>query len=253
MWHQLDIDLGPSPKDVADEVFTRMQAATEPTSLWFVRKPPGLRVRVRDDARETETLAQVVAGLRDDGLVAASSASVYEPEARRFGGARAMELVHAFFHVDSRAFIAWHVKRAEARLSPTVASLAVVTTLFDRLLAGASSEIWDAWANLAALHGIPHRNPTARPLPPPTIAQIQAIAADHEADVLAAYDRGCTALADGIAALRRDSDFHVGLRAFAADVAMFHWNRWGLIRAERVALCEGALAALDPHRRSPCL
>jgi len=252
MWRQLDIDLGPSPKAVADVVFARVQAAIEPTHLWFVRKPPGLRVRARDVARETETLAHIVAGLRDDGVVVAMSESVYEPEARRFGGARAMELVHAFFHVDSRAFIAWHLQRAQARLAPAVASLAIVSTLFDRLLAGAASEVWDAWANLGAVHGVAHRDITARPLPAPTLAQLQAVVADHEAELLADYDRGCQALADGIASLRRESDFHVGLRAFAADVALFHWNRWGLSRDERIALCEGALAALDPHRRLPC-
>jgi thiopeptide-type bacteriocin biosynthesis protein len=252
IWRQLDIDLGPSPKDVADEVFARMQPAIDPTNLWFVRKPPGLRVRAHTEVRGTDVLAHIVSGLRDDGVVVSVREGVYEPEARRFGGARAMELVHSFFHVDSRGFIAWHLRRAHGRLASAVASLAVVATLFDRLLAGAGSETWDAWANLASLHGIGHHNATARPLPPPTIAQLQSMAAGHESDVLADYDRGCHALAEGVDALRREGGFHVGVRAFAADVALFHWNRWGIAHDERIALCEGALAALHPHRGLPC-
>ena len=163
-----------------------------------------------------------------------------------------MELVHAFFHADSRGFIAWHLRSAQGRLAPAVGSLAAVAALFDRLLAGAGSEIWDAWANLAALHGVAHHDATARPLLPPTIAQLQAMAADHESDVLADHDRACRALAEGVDALRRDGDLRVGVRAFAADVAVFHWNRWGIAHDERIALCEGALAALHPHRRLPC-
>ena len=251
IWRQLDIDLGPSPKDVADEVFARMQPAIDPTQLWFVRKPPGLRVRAHAEVGGTDALARITAGLRDDGLVVSVREGVYEPEARRFGGARAMERVHAFFHVDSRGFIAWYGRRAEARLAPAVVSLAVIATLFDRLLAGADSEIWDAWANLASLHGIAH-DKAARPLSPATIAQLRAMAADHESAVLEDFEHGCLALAEGVDALRREGDFHVGVRAFAADVALFHWNRWGIAHAERISMCEGALAAFHPHRRMPC-
>lgn len=236
---QLEIDLGPAPKDAADAVFARFEPAMR---VWFVRKPPGLRVRGED-------VRAVAAALRDDGI--AVRENVYEPEARRFGGTRAMALVHAFFLVDSRGFVAYHLHRARARLAPEVLSLAMVGTLFARLLADAGSEIWDAWANLAAMHGIDHRAVTA-PLAPPAIAQLQPLATDHEAAILAAYDRGCTALAERIAALREDGDLHVGVRAFAADLALFHWNRWGIAHAARVASCEGALAALHPHRRLPC-
>lgn len=246
MWRQLDIDLGPSPKDVVDDVFARMQPAIDAADLWFVRKPPGLRVRAKT---EVDVLASIAAGLRD--VVPSVREGVYEPEARRFGGARAMERVHAFFHVDSRAFVDWHRRRSEGRLAPAVVSLAVIATLFDRLLGGADSEIWDAWANLASLHGIGHEA-TAESLVPPTIAQLQALAADHESAALADYDRGCRALAEGIDALRREGDFHVGVRAFAADVALFHWNRWGIATGERIAMCEGALAAFHPHRRMQC-
>jgi thiopeptide-type bacteriocin biosynthesis protein len=247
IWRQLDIDLGPRPSDVVDEVLACLQRAIDPTQLWFVRKPPGLRIRAHADH-----VAQIAAELRDDGVDVSVRESVYEPEARRFGGARAMERVHAFFHVDSRGFIAWHLRRAHGQLTSAVISLAVIATLFDRLLAGSGSEMWDAWANLASMHGIAHRNATAQPLPLPTIAQVQALATDRECDVLADYDRGCNALADGIQALRRDGDFDVGARAFAADVALFHWNRWGIATDARIAICEGALATLDPHRRLPC-
>ena len=251
IWRQLDIDLGPRPRDVVDEVFARIQPAIESTKLWFVRKPPGLRVRARTEPGAPDALALVVAGLRDDGIVVSIREAVYEPEARRFGGARAMDRVHSFFHLDTRAFVAWHLGRARARLAPAVTSLAVVATLFDHLLGGADSEIWDAWANLAAQHGIAQHHATARPLHAPTLAQLQAMASDHESVLLAEYDRGCHTLAEAIAALQRDGELQVGVRAFAADVALFHWNRWGIATDERIAMCEGALAAVHPHRRMP--
>lgn len=252
IWRQLDIDLGPRPIDVVDEVFRRLQPAIDPLHLWFVRKPPGLRIRARTEVGGKDVLSRIVTGLRDDDIVVSAHEGVYEPEARRFGGERAMERVHSFFHVDSRGFITWHLQRARARLPPAVASLGVVATLFDRVLAGADSETWDAWANLASLHGIEHHRTTARPLLPPTFAQLHAMAADHESAVLTDYDRGCDALAEGVDVLRREGGFHVGVRAFVADVALFHWNRWGIAHDERIALCEGALAALHPHRRMPC-
>lgn len=251
-WRQLDLDLGPRPADVVDEVFTRLLPATEPTQLWFVRKPPGLRIRARTGGDGADVLSRIVAELRGDGVIASVRDAVYEPEARRFGGARAMACVHAFFHVDSCGFIACHLRRSHARLAPAVLSLAMVATLFDRLLAGADSEIWDAWANLASLHGIAHRDVTAEALLPPTLAQLQAIAAEHEAAVMVALGHACDVLASAVDDLRRDDDFDVGVRAFAADVALFHWNRWGLTERERLATCRGALAALHPHRRMPC-
>lgn len=253
IWLQYDVDLGPRPRDAVGEVFTRLQPAfdTRPLGIWFVRKPPGLRLRTRGDIGKGDPVADILAGLRHDDVVAKVSEVVYEPEVRRFGGERAMELVHDFFHVDSRAFAAWFRQREHGRLAAAVVSLGVVSTLFDRLLAGAASEVWDAWANLAAIHGIDHRSPTTTPLPITTVAELRTIAANREADALAEYDEGCRVLADGIAALRRDGGLHVGLRAFAADVALFHWNRYGLRPRERVALSEGALCALDPHRRLP--
>jgi hypothetical protein len=41
-----------------------------------------------------------------------------------------------------------------------------------------------------------------------------------------------------------------GPRAWLAQVATFHWNRWGLGPQARVRILSAMLALLDPHRVS---
>lgn len=256
-WRQFELDLGAlaERRERAAEVFDRLTPllldSEETSTAWFVRKPPGIRLRVVE--LQVEPIAAALQDLADDGALAGLSRAVYEPETRRFGGTEAMTAVHDFFAVDTRAFLATRRlgQHGGVSVSPEVFSLTTVGELFRVGLVGAGGEIWDAWCNLAEMHGHPWRERAAEPLPLPTFAQLQELATMAVAPSVAALGSGVHALARHLTRLLHSGALGVGLRGLLATVALFHWNRHGLPKGARHQLLAGALAATDPYRRLP--
>jgi thiopeptide-type bacteriocin biosynthesis protein len=264
VWMQLNIGLGrgaegahASARILFDELIPVMRRLNRRGVLdrfHFVRKPPDLRLRFRAFAPD-DTLLPRLAKLFHDfserGVVTSVVRSVYEPEARVFGGAAAMDAVHDYFDADSRGWILWSgISAAGRRIAAEQMCAAAIDDLFHSVL-GCPSEVWDAWNNLRHLtrgaKGAAAKLPAAVQLCPDEAASV--IAADPNVwVVLKHYARANRAFARSIHEVRDRGLLEVGMRSLLATMAMFHCNRFGLDGARQFAIAEQAARASDPHR-----
>ncbi|HWE05575.1 MAG TPA: thiopeptide-type bacteriocin biosynthesis protein, partial [Rhizomicrobium sp.] len=164
VWVQLNIGLGrgaegaqASARALFGElmpVMRRLNRRGAVDCFHFVRKAPDLRLRFRavaPDETLLPRLAKLFQKLCADGVIASVARSVYEPEARVFGGAAAMDAVHDYFDADSRGWILWNETVATGhRVAAEQMCTTVIDDLFHSVL-GCPSEVWDAWNNLCHL------------------------------------------------------------------------------------------------------
>nr|WP_240929968.1 thiopeptide-type bacteriocin biosynthesis protein [Streptomyces coryli] len=228
--------------------------AGDVADFFFVRKPPGLRVRFRCAEGRADAVDERVRTALDewrrDGLVAAWSPGAYEPEEFLFGGPVSMAHVHRVFTADSLAWLGFHT---EADPGPVWAmSLRMIRGLLDALGIVGWEDL-DVWDRLRRQAGRGFAGDGQPPAAAPAAAALRAAWADprQPAAVLSPqalrlaeeYGQEVTATA----ARWREEYFTagrpaVGPREAAAFVIVFHWNRAGL-SAVRQALITSALTA----------
>src|SRR5262245_44510288 len=132
---------------------TWRQAA--PVACWFVRKNPGIRLRLSGPGFGTEA-SQALAVLLDREVIQGNLErwwrSIYEPETYRLGGPVALTAVHTLLSADTTMWLGWEsLSRQEgARLSADFMALAFYSDLLLRANE-APEEAWDVWC---ALHRI---------------------------------------------------------------------------------------------------
>lgn len=194
--------------------------------LWFLRKPPGLRLRIGGALQPDAAVAldRVLDAAREAGCVAAWFYSAYEPETHNFGGPGATEAVHRYFDADTRLYVERERLFAEGRIRLTsgVFCLAILSDLFVRTT-GDDSEVWDVWRNLEHIY----RNVVAAPLDLPRIdlRQLRGLVDAEEAALLSEYAKAHGDLAGELDALWRRGALLWGRRAILPPVAAFLWNR----------------------------
>jgi len=259
-WLQVNVALerrSRAPLDSARDVFRELQPLLRRwrrrrslRRFFFMRKPPGIRLRfLGPDPRRRilPDLQEVLTRLRRRRRIRRFFCSVYEPEIRSFGGASAMDLVHAYFEVDSAAWIELDQLSAAGRgtLAADVVSLAAVNDLFLRALEDAG-EVWDAWCNLAELRPAPKGDlPRLRV---PFLAGLLPMATATERRVLRRYARANQVLARGLSRLWSRGALSTGLRAILPFVAAFHFNRHGVGGPAQSRLVGAMAEAWRPQR-----
>lgn len=257
-WVQLDVRLGPARAAAAPAVFEALWPLADPArrrglELFFaVRKPPDLRLRLRGmrPLELVEDWGHCLRELQRAGLVAHWSQVPYEPEAARFGGAGVMEAAHRWFETDSLAWLRWEplAARQGCRLAREVLSLAVLNGLFGAVVDD-GAEAWDVWRRLAELHGLTPE--PGKPVHAVTPAGLREAASPAEAELLAAYESAGDELAAGLSELAQRGELRRGRRSLLADLALFHWNRFGLSVESRARLVTAMLAVLEPRAPGP--
>jgi thiopeptide-type bacteriocin biosynthesis protein len=181
-----------------EELSARLAASGMPAELWFVRKQPGLRIRLRRadgaGACDGETAA-VVQSLAHAGLVGTWFGSVYEPETNAFGGPGATEAAHRLFVGSATAWqeLDLAVAAGACKLRPLVVSMAALGDLFRACLED-EAEIWDTWVELERRYRAwPGETPDAPRLSLADIARVHGPAlgriADRYAGLNAEYER----------------------------------------------------------------
>lgn len=227
---------------------------------WFMRKPPGLRLRIetRPDDAESSHIA-LFQPLRATPHLADLTPTIYEAETTAFGGPAAMHQAHDLF-VHDAAHIAINANCA-GPLGQRELSILLITTML-RAAALEGYERGDVWARVT------HDRPAGPNLPPETISRLaaqlrpllstptgpgSAITAPGaplaaHTPWLAAFDE----LGAGLTALHRTGNLGRGLRAVLAYHVIFHWNRLGLPLQHQTALAHAAQhAILADHTHAP--
>jgi thiopeptide-type bacteriocin biosynthesis protein len=223
-----------------------------PVERWFVRKPPGLRLRLRGPGFDAEAEAELDALIdaeRRAGRVQRCWRSTYEPERDRLGGDAVLPAVHALFSADTDLWSAWIDLEASGRTSllPAWMSLALQADLLGRGTE-AREETWAIWAALHRLYtGAPPAGLTRASKP--SLADPRALVRLASADEQRLLARGFEVHTRLLAALREAEHNELlvgGARALLATVAAFHWNRWGLDQPTIASLCAAMVADLHP-------
>lgn len=207
--------------------------------FFFVRKPPGLRLRFSGKDLDDRLLPRLVAWLDEAerrNAIRSYRLAYYEPEQARFGGAMGMQIAHAAFDRDSRHVMRYAGLSTEAQraIPPCAFSLLLVNHLLGSYIRD-TAELWDIWQRLSRVVG--------------GVRAVRATAADEIAVALAAIsdrDAVMARLPPDAARLLRDAwqdnaeiiarlhaaeqtaRLQIGPRGWLATLCLFHWNRLAL-------------------------
>jgi len=248
-WTQVNVALSrqhASPVESARRLFgrllpllTRHRRQLGVESFHFTRKAPDVRLRFLC-TRPADLLPKLEATLAGKASgVDAAHVSVYEPEARLFGGDDAMTAVHRYFEQDSIHAMQWLLVPAVRHRDPATLCFHVVDDLFARGVEG-GLEAWDAWHNVLELTS------SARSVRLPLLALNRRAISSGGMQSLRAYRRANATLVAECRALQQDGRLAAGMRALLAYVAMFHFNRYGLDGERQQAVARSAIARREP-------
>jgi thiopeptide-type bacteriocin biosynthesis protein len=242
-WLQLNVSLNPQGEtipaamalfDSLREQLPRWRTAGLVTRFFFVRKPPGARLRFlcpQGESEVTGELELMLQRLQRQGFVPHFFRSCYEPEQARFGGAEAMSLVHDYFDADTSEWLLLQQISAAKRRSFTASTL--LTSVFNHLFAAVvkdPAEVWDIWCQCTELTGRESSEADEDYLDPKfaSIEALRPLASPDEMAILDAYESANQALATGLKQVWSEGKLQRGLRGVLATVAMFGLNRHGL-------------------------
>lgn len=242
-WQQLSIeftDRATAAHTAAHQLapaLNRAEQAGQLRTWWYIRKPPGLRLRYKstDPNSAVETLLDELAGT---GQVVNWTRGIYEPETVAFGGPDAMDIAHTLFHHDSRHLLA---RAGEAdsvgpATSPACLGQRETTVLLFSTMLRAAGLDWfeqgDVWAKVADLRPSGQANQAAADRVAELGQAVRRLLTVNPHSVpdllpeswLAAFDTA----GQHLAALARNGQLHRGLRAVLAHHFIFHANRAGL-------------------------
>ena len=218
---------------------------------FFMRKPPDVRLRLWLPDDGADVVAEVEARLWAPAAarhLRLQRRGRYRPETDRFGGPAAMDLAHAWFHVDSRLW--WHLQApmpapadSGVRLLP-----AVLQDLFRRCC-GERGHL-AAWRELAALVRDAGRTGERRPAATATAAMLAEAPADtRERFALACWQDASRRLAAALPdALQAVAGGRTAAQV-AATIGLFACNRHGLSGERSAPLVADMLAALGADDR----
>lgn len=218
--------------------------------FFFMRKPPGLRLRFalqapRDDA--IRAIESCLRGLARRRVIGKWFPSVYEPEIFKFGGPETMEAVHAHFFADSTAWWRWEELRfgGETSIESKLLSVCVLNDLFARFLDG-PEEVWDVWCRVAALHGASVES-ECQPTPAIRIEHLIGQVTPREKQILCTYSSCNGTMARRFGAVHAKGKLLFGNRLVLPHVALYHWNRYGFTLEDRASIFTRMVRAWSPN------
>jgi protein-L-isoaspartate(D-aspartate) O-methyltransferase len=260
-WHQFSIqftDPATAARTTAHQiapVLNQAQHAGQLNTWWYIRKPPGARLRYQPSDPDTLVFDRVLSDLAASGHVTNWTRGIYEPEIVAFGGPAAMDIAHTLFHHDSRHVLA----RAAKTTAPSTGMGQRETTvlLFSTMLRAAGLDWFeqgDVWARIADLRpaGQAHNttaecaeklNHAVRRLMTANAHSVPDLVAESW---LAAFETA----GQQLTALDRHGQLHRGLRAVLAHHFIFHANRAGLPGEDQATL---AALAVDTVFNTPLI
>jgi thiopeptide-type bacteriocin biosynthesis protein len=236
-----------------DTALRRWSEAGTVGQFFFMRKPPGVRLRFRGTGLDTTLLPELLALLAGEEAakrITGHELGVYDEETHQFGGEVGLEIAHEHFDHDSRAL--FEIIRLEAQDADTTDRETLSLLVLNDLVAQVASdgwERWDVWRNMrlagrlrtygpeaeAALRGELEANHEALLQ---TLHPREALAKlpPAEQKVLERYFAANTKVAARFADAARAGTLLYGARKILPFFVIFHWNRWGMDATTQFAL-----------------
>jgi len=226
------------------------------TRFFFVRKPPGLRLRFQADRRaELEpVVAAWAAELEDRGTVRSARFAIYEPETARFGGLAGTAVVEDWFGATAQCALAYEC--LEPHRQEAAPRVLVGLSLVDDLVRGVVDDDAERWEVWSALERLTRPLPGAHEVDLGVIeaclsrderlrAQLESSMGSLMVDVFGANRR----VSKHLRALARFDRLDVGPRAWLTAAIPFLWNHLGLPLDPAVlrATVAGAAEILGPE------
>ncbi|MGW0822525.1 methyltransferase, FxLD system [Streptomyces sp. NPDC002845] len=215
-------------------------------SWWFIRKPPGLRLRyLPADGRAHRHLETLLDALTTEGQITGWTPGIYEPEVHAFGGPAGMDIAHELFQHDSRNVLD-HLARSQSA-EGTELGVRELGILLPSVLMRSAGLDWyeqgDVWARVADERPPRKTAPISERLKKavrrlmtvdvgPTSNLVNGGPLASLADWIAAFEQTGRQLAD----LSWRGVLERGLRAVIAHHVIFQWNRLGLSAADQSIL-----------------
>lgn len=258
VWHQHNVALKrtldgsalPSARSVfraLEPVLAAWRSEGRLRHFFFMRKPPDLRLRFFGVEGLRDELSALVRGLVEAGDIERAYASEYEPETDRFGGPRAMDAVHAWFDVDTSAWM--RLDALESSGAPSVQSslltCAVASDLVSRVLRD-RAEAWAMWRAYASQTGLGAEDAGGELLTPVDIEMLKSAAGPDVRRVLERYREANRTLAEELTGLVAGGELSAGMRSVLVAFVMFHLNRYGLDAGGHARLAWSMIRDLDP-------
>lgn len=256
-WHQVRVRPGrqqPPELALATAVgprLDRLTASSAPRGWWYMNKPPGWRIRLRDTP--PGLASEFFDDLTAAGVITAWSPALYEPEAAAFGGTTGMDIAHDLFCADTSGILAYI--RQE---NPPLGRREVSVLLIAAMLAAAGLDWYergDTFTRVAAMRPEPAPGATEQAaqlagqlrtvLAMPTAATCELLSEDGAGEA-ARWHAGFTDAGRRLAGASSSGTLSRGPRAVLAHSVIFHWNRLGLPAAAQAMLARAAASACLP-------
>lgn len=226
-------------------------AGGQASNFFYMRKPPGLRVRFETDPAQRDRLLGLLRTetTRWEPELASVHPGRYEPEELLFGGPDSMTHVHRLFTADSVAWLTFFA--IEERPPSWTFSLAMLHSLL-RGLKISNWEDLEVWERVRrqAFRAVP--DALDKDKVAAVTGRMRALWDDQDALRTALGDQAAHLADEHGARLRRHAErwesqyfaageTTIGPREAAAFAAIFHWNR-GAVSAVTQAMIAAALA-----------
>ena len=263
-WLHVSCILFSDAKGVSYFPWRRLAAALE---LWrsdrrfrqffFMRKPPGLRLRFYGNELAELLEPELVTWLQaaeESNDIRGFRFGIYEPETARFGGPAGMAVAHEQFDRDSRTASRYEMLGELERrgLPKDLFSLFLINDLCARSLDD-KAEIWDVWQKLGRLVRGSVRTSVVSETECNRVRDVVTLEAtftsglsSSAAALLEQASADNAHVAQRLRALASSGRLHIGLRSWLATAAVFHWNRLGLTDVEIGAMTATMNCLLNP-------
>ncbi|MFW2543075.1 thiopeptide-type bacteriocin biosynthesis protein [Primorskyibacter sp. 2E107] len=223
------------------------------TNHFFMRKPPGLRLRFEASRAPNALRARLhdqAGAWRGAGLITDYGFGLYEPECQLFGGPQSMTHVHALFTLDTLAWLNWFgTEGGRGQTETWRASFALLRAVLDGLeiVGWEDLGVWSQVVDGAGRRLPPQSFTTREEQAALTAPVLRWWSEAGDADTLVRNE--ASAMMAAAARWRhgyfRRPECRIGARQAAALFTIYHWNRAGLSPVE-----QGLIAETLAHRRS---
>jgi thiopeptide-type bacteriocin biosynthesis protein len=231
----------------------QLQADGAMAGWWFMRKPPGWRLRMR--AADTDAVDHVLKELTAAGAIAHWSPTTYEAETVAFGNESGLDIIHDLFCADTRGVLRY--LRHEA---PNLGRRELSLLLLNGLMGTGGLDMFergDVFARVSQLRPTPAKADLPKIEQLAEQVRVLLSIADPATSKLFTPSGPVAHTAPWLAAfqtagrqLRHAADqgrLGRGIRAILTHVLIFHWNRLGLSAASQSILANAATIAFLPR------